>query len=158
MSAYTYGMPTGFAGEVSRKAGATVESAQVGDSPLSFGQIVKLKNGKLCPLAGGDTAKDVYGVVTRSYPSTGEGPGYGPNQVAANSICGVLRRGYISVSLSFGTAAKGGAVYVRTVTSGERTIGNIEAVADAENSFALAACLFMGDAGSGEIIEIAYNI
>jgi hypothetical protein len=61
--------------------------------------------------------------------SIGSAGYYSPKQAVD-----VLERGSIMVFCKNGTPLAGGAVYIRTVVSGEHAIGDFEAVADGTNS------------------------
>lgn len=147
-NAYLKRMPAGFPGDVSRKTEATVEAGIMGDT-VAFGSPVKLDGGKFVALS---SASDiVYGFVVRPYPTMASAGGSG-------SIQDVLRRGYMTVKLSQGTAAKGGQVYVRHTAETGKAVGDIEAAAVEGKTLAVPGCLFMGEADSSGNIELSYNL
>lgn len=148
-NAYLNRMPAGFAGDVSRKAEATIESAlMAGD--VAFGSPVKLDtSGKLAPLAA--AADVVYGFMVRPYPTQ--------DQLATSgSIQDCMRRGYMTVRLASGTAVKGGKVYVRIAAADGKAVGDIEAAAVKDETAEVTGCIFLGAADDGGIVEIAFNI
>jgi hypothetical protein len=134
MVAYTYNIPSGIAGMVTRPTSyPTIEQQLLNTStpPTAFGVAVKLVSGKILPIQSGDYQND-YGVIVRPYPTSGNGTnGLGvatPNTAFAADI---LKSGYISVVLNNGTAAAGGKVYVRVGNaSGAKVIGGFEATND----------------------------
>jgi hypothetical protein len=148
-------MPSGFAGEITRTAGAILEPCIVGSADISHGDPVKLAGDKIVPLEAGDTAADVYGFVARSYPSQG-GAAPVEGTAAAGSTADVLRSGYMAVALAAGTPAKGGTVYVRIAENTGR-VGDIQAALIADETVAVNAT-FMGEADANGVTEIAYNI
>lgn len=148
-NAYLKRMPAGFAGDVSRKTEATIESGlMAGD--VAFGSPVKLDtSGKLAPVAA--AADVVYGFMVRPYPTQ--------DQLATSgSIQDCMRRGYMTVRLASGTAAKGGKVYVRIAAADGKAVGDIEAAAVKDETAEVTGCIFLGAADDGGIVEIAFNI
>lgn len=130
MSAYTTRMPAGSPGDVTRLNGSILEPGFVGDVDVAHGAPVKLSGGKFIALEEGDTAADVYGVMSRSFPQQGGTGTLTPDVVPAGAVGDVLRTGYILVLLAVGTAVKGGAVYVRTAAAEGKALGDIEATLD----------------------------
>lgn len=124
-NAYLNRMPGGFAGDVSRKAQARIESGLVAED-IPFGAPAKLDgSGKLAPLkAAQDT---VYGFMVRPYPTQDQ-------CAVAGSVQDCMRSGYMTVRLANGTAAKGGAVYVRIKAASGKAIGDIETQATADET------------------------
>ncbi len=148
-NAYLTRMPQGFAGDVTRKAEATVESGLMG-ADVAFGAPVKLDGtGKLSPLSAVDDT--VYGFMVRPYPTQDA-------QATAGSIQDCMRRGYMAVRLARGTAAKGAAVHVRVAAAEGKAVGDIEATAVKDETVEVPGCIFMGAADDGSIVEIAFNI
>lgn len=143
-------MPQGFAGDVTRKAEATLEPCIVGAAAIAFGAPAVYRAGKLCPLAAGDT--NIAGFVARPYPTQNAG------EASPSSVADVLRRGYMAVRVASGTAAHGGQVYVRLVAGAGKQVGDIEAAADGDNTLAVQGCVFQGPADAGGITELAYNL
>lgn len=142
-------MPQGFAGDVTRKSEATVESALMA-ADAAFGAPLKLDaSGKLAPIAGEDDT--VYGFAVRPYPTQ-------DGKAMAGSIQDCMRRGYMAVRLAQGTAAKGGGVYVRIAAAEGKAIGDIEAAAVKNEVVAVPGCIFMGPADDNSIVEISFNI
>lgn len=148
-NAYLTRMPQGFAGDVTRKDGATVESGLMGED-VPFGAPVKLDStGKLSQLSAATDA--VYGFMVRPYPTQDA-------QATAGSIQDCMRRGYMAVRVARGTAVKGAAVHVRIATAEGKAVGDIEVTAVENETVAVPGCIFMGPADDGGIVEIAFNI
>lgn len=158
MAAYTYRMPSGIPGDVSRKSHSTIESHNMKTPVAGFGVFGKMDAaGDIVPLGSADTADAVYGLIVRSYPTTSATNELG-EAVPPKGITDVLVRGYMTVKCNAGTAKKGGAVYVRIGAAATgKPIGGIEAVADGANTIAVKA-KFMHDADASGNVEIAYNI
>ena len=148
-NAYLKRMPQGFAGDVSRKAEGTVESGVMADD-APFGCPVKMNaNGKFALLSAAGDA--VYGFLVRPYPAQDQA-------AASGSIQDCMRRGYMTVKLAQGTAAKGGKVYVRISAESGKAVGDIEAAHVEGKTVEVAGCMFMGPADDGGLTEISFNI
>lgn len=149
--AYLTRMPAGIPGDVSRKAEATIEAGLMAET-VPFGCAVKLDaNGRLArPAASTDT---VYGFMVRPYPTQ-------DNAATADTTQDCLRRGYMTVKLARGTAARGGQVYVRVTAVSGKQVGDIEAEADSTETRTLAVpgCLFLGAADADGNVEISFNL
>ncbi len=159
MAAYTYRMPSGIPGDVSRKSHSTIESHNMQTPVAAFGVFAKMDTttGNIVALGSSDTADSVYGLVVRSYPTTSATNELG-EAVPLKGVNDILVRGYMTVKCNAGTAKKGGAVYVRIgATATGKPIGGIEAAADGANTIAVKA-RFMHDADASGNVEIAYNI
>lgn len=151
-------MPAGIPGDVTRPSTATIEPQHYDPSqPFpAYGVPGKIDGEKFVPLGTGDTAQDIYGLLVRPYP-TGQSLD-GTNQPNSNGICNVLKRGYMTVLLKSGTAAKNGPVYVRVANgTPAKPIGGIEAVAGAD-VIQIPNAVFMGAADASGNIEISYNL
>ncbi|GAA0809763.1 structural cement protein Gp24 [Cupriavidus gilardii] len=162
-NAILYRMPSGIPGDISRQSQATVEP-QIFDPALPFpgyGVFGKLAAGKFVPIASGDAAAVVYGLLVRPYPTTG-GAGSEPVGTATpptKGVCDVLRRGYMTVKNNAGTPALGGQVYVRVAAAAAgKPIGGIEAAADGTNTIAVTGAIFMNGGDANGNVEIAFNI
>ena len=171
MVAFTTRMPAGIPGAITRPLESTVEP------------------GRLIPAAGVLPIPEYglaayYDTTTKGYrlPTTGDTPAlvtalvrpYPGGRAQSNGVLGVapvdydhvgdvLKRGYMSVRLNNGTAAKNGTVYVRIAApAGAKVIGGFEATADGANTLTMPHMFFMGPAFSdstfGAMTEIAINI
>lgn len=160
MVAYLYRMPSGIAGDVTRKSHSTIEAQTLGVTAFAgYGLFAKVASGKLEPVGAGDTAADVYGLLVRSFPTQGGGSALGTATPPTTGVVDVLRRGYITVKSNAGTAALNGQVYVRVASAAAgKPIGGIEAAADGANTIAISGARFMQAADAQGNVEIAYNI
>lgn len=175
MTGYLTRMPAGIAGAITRPLETTTEpgivqpnaGANAADAPTEYGSAVvydaTTKKWRL-PKAG-DTA-DKIAFLTRPYPGgAAEYKGtLGVTPIDYDHVVDVMRRGYLSVKLRAGTAAKGGTVYVRIAAAAAgKPLGGVEAAADSTNTVALdSKSYFMGaaytDSTFGAMTEIAFNI
>lgn len=156
-------MPYGIPGDVTRQSESTIEAQAMNASlPFSsYGIPGKIASNKFVPLAGGEVAADVYGILVRPFPITGANASdpLGTSVPPQGGVGDVLKRGYINVKVNAGTAALNGVVYVRVATpSSPQPIGGIEAAADGANTIVLTGARFMGAADANGNAEIAYNI
>ena len=164
MVAFTYRMPAGIPGDLTRQSVSTVE-AQAFDATLpfaSYGIPGKISvNNKFAPINTGDTAAAVYGFLVRPFPAQGPNASdpLGTSVPPTSGICNVLRRGYVNVVVNAGAPVVGGPVYVRVaVPAGAKVIGGLEAVADGANTIVLTNAFFTGGADPSGNAEIGYNI
>lgn len=163
MATFLYRMPAGIPGDVTRASQSTIEPVVLNSaSPFaSFGLFGKIVSNKFVPFGAGDTNGVEYGLLVRPYPTTG-GSGSDPLGTSTPPTSGIadcLRRGYMTVKLNAGTAAKDGQVYVRVAAAAAgKPIGGIEAAADGSNTVAITTAAFMGAADANGNVEIAYNI
>ena len=164
-TAILYRMAAGIAGAISRAAGQATIEAQVMDAstPVTvYGVPVKLVSGKVQPVASGDDATVVYGLLVRPYPTqstsnTAQGLGQGaPSTVQPADV---MRRGYMSVKCNAGTPAKRSQAYVRVANAATgKPIGGIEAAADSGKCVAIAGCFFTGPADADGLTEVEFNL
>lgn len=145
MPVYHTRMPAGIPGRVSRKSGVTLESVILG-AAMPFGAPGKIVNGELVPLAEGDTAEAVYGFLASPYPTQSGMAAFGSGEAQKSTVQSVMRRGYMTVRLISGTAAKNAPVHL--LPSGLGTNGGS----------AMENCTFTGAADGDGNVEIAYNI
>jgi len=156
-------MPSGFSGVVSRiNVGETIETEVFDQNtpPTAFGRFVKFVNGLIQPLAGGEAATDIVGLLVKPYPfqesSTNEGLGAAtPDPTRPANI---LKRGYMTVTVDNGVPTKHGQVYARVTVNGALAVGNIETGADGGKCVAVAGCFFIGPADSNNVTEIEFNL
>jgi hypothetical protein len=135
MVAYTTRLPAGFPGQVSRDDALTIEAGIIDSSayPTAYGTFCKVVSGKIRPIAASDAASVVHGLLPQPYPVQASTVVSALNSAAVpptSGVIGVLRRGYMAVTLAQGTAAKKGQVYVRVVADTGKYVGDIEATAD----------------------------
>ena len=145
MPAYLERMPTGIPGRVSRKSGATLEAVLLGAAML-FGAPGKIVDGKFVPLESGDAPSVIYGFLASSYPTQSDMAGLGGGSAPADTMQSVMRRGYMTVKIQGGTAAKNTPVHV---VAGSLT---------ASGGAAIPGCEFQGEADASGNVEISFNI
>lgn len=176
MVSYTFTMPSGLAGDITRKWPSITEPniiTPAGDSyaPTSYGQavVVDATTGQARTLNAGDT--NAYGVLVRPFPIGAPGSGnsgifgdnyaLGPGTPPNQGSCDVLRFGYVNVALNTGVPApvKGGQVYIWTAaTSGNHIQGGFETVADGGSTIAPTNWFYMGAGDVNGNIEISVGL
>jgi hypothetical protein len=167
--AFTFRMPTGFPGTISRNVGGTTVESNVidaGNPPLFFGQAVVYDTtaDAMRPPTGTDTVID--GITVRAFPTEGNFPAsptvdpFGTANVPLTGTVDVLKRGYVSVTLSgTATAIRYNPVYVWiAASSGTHVNGGFEAAATAGSTLLLPNTYFMGPPDASGVTEIGYNI
>lgn len=174
--AYTYRMPSGIPGDISRFP-ATVEAALmcVATPPTLYGQAVVADQavGGVRPLTAGDTALSTsvpYGITVRPFPAananTTDGLGVS-TPPAPPAIIDVMRRGYMTVQLNAAAIAaglaivKGAPAYIWiAATSGSHTQSGWEVAAGGGSNTILFGntSSFNGPCDSSGNIEIEFNI
>lgn len=155
MPAYLKRMPAGIPGRVSRRSGATLEPILLGAAML-FGAPGKVVSEKLVSLSDGDSADAIYGFLASQYPTQSDMAELGGGSAPAATIQSVMRRGYMTVKLEGGTAAKNAPVYVR-VDASTGTVGGLFAASGAGLE-AVPGCTFQGEADGDGNVEISFNI
>ena len=157
----------GIPGDVSRKAESTLEPGFVGSAPIAYGSPVKVgADGKFAPLSADSVSDDIYGFLVRIFPTVSAGADFGPAHAPAGAAADVMRRGYMTIALKNGSAAKNGPVYVYTKPVDDYQPGDISATADSRTvstvttvyTVAIPGCAFMGAADEGGNTEIVFNI
>lgn len=161
MVAYAYRAPAGFAGAITRaEPGMTVqpEIIDAANPPTNYGAPVKLVAGKAQPIASGDAASVVMGWAVRAFPVQSSTNALGDSTPPATGLLNVMRRGFMAVRVTIGTAVKGAPVYARVTAASGKAVGDIEATADGANNVAIPGATFEGAADANGICEISYNI
>lgn len=161
MVAFTYRMPSGIPGDVTRPSNSIIEpiSADSAAPFTAYGVFMKTVSGKAQPIASGDAATVINGVLVRPYPSNAAASApLGSATPPTSGVLDRLVRGYITVKLSQGTAARDAAVYVRVTADTGKAVGDIETAADSGKCVAVTNCVFMGAADASGNVEIRFNI
>lgn len=163
MVSFLYRMPAGVPGDVTRPSTSTTEPQQIDAAapPTKYGVFVKLVSGKIRALASGDAASVIYGLLQRPFPTNSANEAIGTATPPTSDLCDVVVRGYMTVKLALGTAAKGGGVFVVTTAGGSVAVGDIvtsASPAGGGTAVAVANCIFMGAADADGNVEIRYNI
>lgn len=156
MASYTYRMPSGVVGSITRTLDTSVESVFLNAAKpvLSFGAPVKLVSGKAEPFAVGDTASSIYGVLARVAPSISGSTAqtFASQSPSTDVPNGIVVRGYVNVTCTIGTPVRGGTVYVRVVAATGKAIGDFEATADGVNNVAFNRAVWVVDGKDGDNI------
>lgn len=163
MVAFTYRMPAGIPGSVTRAEHAKVE-AQVLNGSLPFaayGMFGKIVSGAFVPVASGDAASVVVGILVRPYPTNSGQDGLGAAVPATTGVASVLRSGYCNAYLKLGTAAKRTQVHVVVTAGGTVVVGDLvttTAPAGGGTAVAVPGAYFTGAADANGNVEIEYNL
>lgn len=166
MTAFTFRMPSGIAGDSNRSQSLSIETQVITPfgttgAPTAYGipVVIDATTHMVRSLVASDTT--VYGVLVRPYPTNSSQDAVGTSTPGTQGACDVLVRGYISILLG-GTAAavKGAPVYVWTATSsGAHVQSTFEAVSTGGSTITMpAGWYFMGPADANGFTEIAVNI
>lgn len=163
MVSFLYRMPAGVPGDVTRPSNSTTEPQQIDAAapPTKYGVFVKMVSGKIRGLAASDAATVIYGLLQRPYPTNAANEPLGTATPPTSGMCDVVVRGYMTVKLALGTAAKGGAVYVVTTAGGSVVVGDIvtsDSPAGGGTAVLVPNCIFMGGADASGNVEIRFNI
>ncbi|MBR7512626.1 hypothetical protein KC219_20915, partial [Mycobacterium tuberculosis] len=105
----------------------------------SYGIPVKRVSGKIRPVAAGDAAGVIIGLLVRPFPTGASQDPLGTSTPPTTGVGNVMRRGYMTVQCNAGTPADGGTVYVRVAApSGAKVLGGIEAASERPNTYVTA--------------------
>lgn len=159
MPAYVTRMPQGIPGDVSRKDALTAEPRMIGATvPDAFGLFVKFDSTTESVLPPTTNAAP-YGLLVRPYPTSSTATTLGTAAPTAGQLIDVMKRGYMTVKNRAGTAAAGGAVYVRySAAATGQPLGGIEAAAVSGETAVVTGAIFMSAADADGNVEIAYNL
>jgi hypothetical protein len=141
--AYTFQAPAGVPGDITRPDETNTEPAMlIAVSAVyaqSFGIAMVYATGGISQVGAGFAAADFAGVLVRQAPGISEsGDGLTGNIPNAVQVQALVVRGYVNVLCVYGTPARGGLVYVRTVsTSNNTSLGTFDATSDSSNNVVL---------------------
>lgn len=161
-NAFTYRMPAGIPGTISRSAEqSTVDTVQLTANSFTaygLGGLIDATTGKFRVPTTGDTA--ITGILVRPFPTISSQDALGTSTPPTSGLADRLLRGFISVKLGGAAAAKkDGAVYCRiSAAAAGKPIGGFEAAADGSDTIAVTGARFTGPADADGITEIAFNI
>jgi hypothetical protein len=164
MTAITTRMPAGFPGSISRSDSLTVEQEIIDSSnpPAKYGVPIKIVGGKLQGLEASDAGSVTAGWMVKPYPTQSTDNNLGSAAVPPTTGIGDrMRRGFMTVTLAKGTAAKGGQVYVVTTAGGTVVLNDIvtsASPAGGGTGVAVTGSFFTGPADAGGVVEIEHNI
>jgi hypothetical protein len=140
--AYTYQAPAGVPGDITRTDESNTEPAMLianGSSVFaqSFGIAMVYNTGGITQW-GSNVQADFAGVLVRQIGISDSSDGLTGNIPNAVQVQALLVRGYINVLCGYGTPARGGAVYVRTIAnSNNENVGTFDATSDGSNNVVL---------------------
>ena len=163
MVAFTTRMPAGFPGIFSRTDSLTVEQEIIDSSnpPTKYGVPVKIVGGKMQGLESGDAGTVTAGWMVKPYPAQSSTDALGTATPPTSGTGDRLRRGFMTVTLAKGTAAKGGQVYVVTTAGGTVALNDIVTAASPAGggtAVAVTGAFFTGAADANGIVEIEQSI
>ncbi len=163
-TAYLTRMPMGISGSVTRLRDLTTEPALLDTANVfaQYGLAGKYHGDKFVPLADGDSAEQIAGILVRPYPVQSQAD-MAHLGVTAGIIGDILKRGYVTVTVkgSAERAKKGAKIYVRVAGgSKDSPLGSFVLTPDstATNTPELPQAQIMGPGDTSGTIEIAYNI
>lgn len=171
MVAYTYQMPCGIPGQLTRVTSYSNVEAQIMSQtspPTAFGVACSLVSGAIAVYTA-STSTLPYGLLVRDFPtsasSTTAQSALGTATPNPAFPCSVMISGYMNVAIQTNTTAptKGGTVFIRNAnaTAGQ-LLGGFETVSSG-NNFPLAASMgsnsyYTGGMDSAGNTEIAFNV
>ena len=153
-------MPHGFAGCYARQPDMIVETRPAGgETPIVFGTplVYDTDNISVIPAGATFTAAEFAGVAGFEIKSVLTYLDQAVGQYAPGEPTSVFQRGSINVKCYDGTPALGGAVYIRTKTSGTYTtgvVGGFSANNESGSTVALTNCQWGGPADANGIAEL----
>jgi hypothetical protein len=167
MTAYTFRMPFGIPGDITRAGIATVEAQPFGATAFpSYGVPVGLVNGLVVPINGSGVA--VYGILVRPFPTQGANASdpLGTSVPPTSGIANILRRGYISVyvqNFAVNAAAANTPAYMwYAASSGQHVQGGLEAAATGGSTTEMNTFPYNGyftcASDSNGMAELAFNV
>ncbi len=163
MTAYTYRMPAGIAGAVSRPHHLTAEPVALNNAKAfdAYGLAGKDVGGYFVPLEAGDAVGVILGFYIRPYPTTSTPDLVRQVGTDKNLTGDRLRRGYMTVNV--GVDASGitprAPVNIRIANpSATSPLGAPVAAAVADETVVLPTAFFTGPGDAAGNVEIEYNI
>ena len=149
MTSILYRASSGVAGDVTRPDNTVVESGllNAAQAPGAFGAPVKLVSGKFEKIAASDAATVFAGILSRIAPSIAGDlvQTYAGGTPNADSVQGIVVKGYVNVVCTQGTPARGGQVYMRITADTGKLVGDLETAADTGKCVALSGVTWAVD-------------
>lgn len=151
-------MPHGMAGNYARQPDMIVNTFPAGGTAnIPFGAALYLDSGKVKAMGASATPADFIGIAGREFKSALNYLDQSKGEYAPNEAVSVFQRGCINVKCQRGTAAYGGAVYLRITENGSYStavVGGFEASADSDKTIELPFCHWMGAADANGVAEL----
>jgi hypothetical protein len=146
----------GFAGSYARQPDSVIMTKpNVGSAAIPFGApVMQAAGGVQFPTAS-LTAATFVGIAARQVQTSANY--FAQNdagQYNQNDAVPVFQVGRINVKVADGTPALYGDVYVRTVASGAKAIGDFECTSDSTNSVKLTNCQWGGPKDANGVAEL----
>lgn len=136
----------GYPGQVSRSIDDIIESFANSDTnPIVFGAPVALVSGNVQNTSADNT--DIIGIAARTIKTEQTYGGHDAKYMP-NEMVDVIKRGSVCVTVSTGSPAAGGTVYVVKAT------GAIRTTADSSNTVEMSGWRFKGPKDSNNVAEI----
>ena len=171
MTAFTFRMPAGFAGEVNRTHPASISPEQNDTTnPIALPGLIAMMTatGTVRNALASDTSNgDIWGIAVRAFPiqqtssaNAYASVGYGGVAPGTAQPIDTLRSGFILVPV-VGSPVKGGAVYVWTAAaSGSHVQGGFEAATPGGSGFQITVgrCYWNSPADANGLAELAFNV
>jgi len=138
-TAITFRAQAGVAGSITRPDSTVIESGIIDTAlpPLLYGAPCKVSatTGLVQAWAGTDVATAFAGIVVREAPSRAgsTAQAFGPGVPEPTSPVGVMKTGYINVTMPVGTPIKGLPVAICITAGGGKAVGDFGLVVDAAN-------------------------
>ena len=149
-------MPHGFAGSYARQPDMIVNTRPAG-GVIPFGMALTYDENKNVVVFGTASTNNFIGVAGKEIKTALTYLDQNVGEYAAGEPASVFQRGSINVKCYDGTPALGGAVYVRTKTSGTYTtgvVGGFSATNESGSTVALTNCQWGGPADANGIAEL----
>jgi len=135
---FTYRMPAGIPGAVSRIEAfigdsVVIDATAALTAPIRYGFPIKTSAaGFMQALVSGDLPNLITGFAVRAYPAGGPvNDALGTSTALTSGLITRMRKGFMTTTLSLGTAAKDAPVFYRTTANGAgKAVGQIEAAAE----------------------------
>lgn len=158
--AFTFRMPAGIPGAVSRIEGyigdsVVIDATAALTAPIRYGFPIKTSAaGLMQSLVSGDLTSLITGWAERAYPAGGPvNDALGTSTALTSGLITRMRKGFMTTTLSLGVAAKDAPVYYRTTANGAgKAVGQIEAAAEYGAPVATAN---VGNTGNGTVGTLA---
>lgn len=151
-------MPHGMAGNYARQPDMIVNTFPAGGTDnIPFGVALFLDSGVVKAMGASAVPTDFIGIAGREFKSALNYLNQNQGAYAPGEAVSVFQRGCINVKCQRGTAAYGGAVYLRITANASYStavVGGFEASADSDKTIELPFCKWMGAADSNGIAEL----
>lgn len=158
MSGKTIGLSFnhGFAGSYARQPNMTINTKpNTGNAEIPYGAAV-IQSGVGVKLADATTtASNFVGIASRQVQTaTDFNAQNGAGKYLKNEAVPVFQQGRVNVYVADGTPAMYGSVYIRTVASGTKAVGDFECAEDTGKTVELTNCQWGGTKDANGVAEL----